>query len=59
MTVTGGNVGRGKAYGDMSGYNLTFTGREQRAALALVLADTAGDSVFSGLSSNAPTIVTA
>ena len=58
MTVTGGNVGRGKAYGDMSGYNLTFTGREQRAALSLVAADAAGDNVFSSLTSNAPTIVT-
>lgn len=32
-TVTGGTVSIGKAYGDMSGYNLTITAKEQRAAL--------------------------
>ena len=32
-TVTGGTVSVGKALGDMSGYTLTITGREQRAAL--------------------------
>lgn len=42
MTVTGGNVGRGQAFGDMNGYNLTLTGREQRAALLCTAGTTAG-----------------
>jgi hypothetical protein len=60
MTATGGNVGRGKAYGDMNGYNITFTGREQRAALVVAAASSAGDTLFAGLTTalNEPTIVT-
>lgn len=59
MTVTGGNVGRGKAYGDMSGYNLTLMGREQRAALSVV-PSTDATNIFAGLTTaaNEPTIVT-
>ena len=58
MTVTGGNVGRGQAFGDMNGYNLTLTGREQRAALLVNPSDAAGEDALDGLT-NAPTIVSA
>ena len=59
MTVTGGNVGRGKAFGDMSGYNLTLTGREQRAAM-IVVPSTDATNIFAGLATvgNEPTVVT-
>lgn len=56
MTVTAGNVGRGQAFGDMSGYNLTFTGREKAAAIAVVAADSVNEDVFQGLTTNPPTI---
>lgn len=56
MTVTGGNVAKGQAFGDMNGYNLTLVGREKEAAYILEGAGTAGDP-FSGLTS-AITIVT-
>jgi len=58
MTVTAGNVARGQAFGDMSGYNLTFTGRESGAAIGVVAADTAGETIFQGLTTaaNQPTI---
>lgn len=60
MTVTGGNVGRGQALADMSGYNLTFMGREQRAAILVTPASSAGETLFAGLTTgaNEPTIVT-
>jgi len=60
MTVTGGNVGRGKAFGDMSGYNLTLVGREQRAAMLVDPSAVIADTIFGGLttSGNRPTIVT-
>ena len=48
MTVTGGNVAKGQAFGDMNGYNLTLTGREKEAAYILDEATSAGDP-FSGL----------
>jgi len=59
MTVTGGNVGRGKAFGDMSGYNLTLIGREQRAAL-IVVPSVDATNIFAGLTTvgNEPTVVT-
>jgi hypothetical protein len=59
VTVTGGNVGRGKAFGDMSGYNLTLVGREQRAALTVAPSSVVADTIFGGLttSANRPTIV--
>jgi hypothetical protein len=59
-TVTGGNVGRGKAFGDMSGYNLTIVGREQRAALSVVPSTTTAATIFGGIttSSNRPSIAT-
>lgn len=50
MTVTGGNVAKGKAYGDLNGYNLSLVGREKDAAYILIETDTAGD-VFAGLTS--------
>jgi len=58
-TVTGGNVGRGKAFGDMSGYNLTIVGREQRAALSVAPATTAA-TIFGGITTatNRPSIAT-
>ncbi len=57
-TVTGGNVGRGKAYGDMSGYNLTIVGREQRAALIVIPSATTAATIFGGLTTaaNRPSI---
>lgn len=60
LTVTGGNIGRGKAYGDMSGYTLALVGREQRAALSLVPSTVVADTIFGGLTTaaNRPTIVT-
>jgi len=60
MTVTGGNIGRGKAFGDMSGYNLTLVGREQRAAMSVTAATQAGETLFAGIltGANAPAIVT-
>jgi len=60
MTVTGGNIGRGKAFGDMSGYNIALVGREQRAALSVVPSAVVADTIFGGLttSGNRPTIVT-
>ena len=60
MTITGGNVGRGKAFGDMSGYNLTLVGREQRAAMSVAPSGVVADGIFGGLttSGNRPTIVT-
>jgi len=60
VTVTGGNVGRGKAFGDLSGYNLTFVGREQRAAMLVSPATSAGDEIFDGIATpgNRPNIVT-
>jgi len=60
MTVTGGNIGRGKAFGDMSGYNLALVGREQRAALSVVPSAVVADTIFGGLttSGNRPAIVT-
>lgn len=59
-TVTGGNVGRGKAYGDMSGYNLTIVGREHRAALPVVPSTTTAATIFGGLTTaaNRPSIAT-
>jgi hypothetical protein len=53
-TVTGGTVSVGKALGDMSGYNLTITGREQRAALFV---EPGSSTIFDAISSNI-TIVT-
>lgn len=60
VTVTGGNIGRGKAFGDMSGYTLALVGREQRAALSVVPSAVVGDTIFGGLTTvaNRPTIVT-
>tara|TARA_R110002020_G_scaffold115102_2_gene264729 strand:- start:2395 stop:2976 length:582 start_codon:yes stop_codon:yes gene_type:complete len=60
LTVTGGNIGRGKAFGDMSGYNLSLVGREQRAAVLVTAASSAGDALFAGLTTtaNEPAITT-
>ena len=60
MTVTGGNIGRGKAFGDMSGYNIVLVGREQRAAMSVVPSAVVADTIFGGLTSseNRPSIVT-
>lgn len=59
-TVTGGNVGRGKAYGDMSGYNLTIVGREHRAALPVAPSSTTAAGIFGGITTqaNRPSIAT-
>ena len=43
MTVTGGNVGKGQAFGDMNGYSLTLVGREKDAAVIVEPSTTAGD----------------
>jgi hypothetical protein len=56
MTVTAGNVGRGQAYGDMSGYNLTFMGREQEAAFVVNPSTDAAD-IFGGVTTTI-TVVT-
>jgi len=53
-TVTGGTVALGKALGDMSGYTLTITSREQNSALIVEEGTT---TIFDAISSNI-TIVT-
>ena len=60
LTTTGGNISRGKAFGDLSGYTLAMVGREQRAALSVEASTAVVDTIFGGLttSGNRPTIVT-
>ena len=60
LTTTGGNISRGKAYGDLSGTTIAMVGREQRAALSVVPSAVVADTIFGGLttSGNRPTIVT-
>ena len=60
LTATGGNISRGKAFGDLSGYTLAMVGREQRAALSVEASASVADTIFGGLttSGNRPTIVT-
>jgi len=54
-TVTGGTVSIGKAYGDMSGYTLTITAKEQRAAYILEEGTT---TQFDALTTGTITVVT-
>lgn len=55
-TVTGGTVSIGKAYGDMSGYNLTITAKERTAANILEVGTT---TQFDALTTGGITVVTA
>ena len=60
LTTTGGNISRGKAYGDLSGTTIAMVGREQRAALSVEASSLVADTIFGGLTTtgNRPTIVT-
>ena len=57
LTTTGGNISRGKAYGDLSGTTIAMVGREQRAALS-VIPSAVTTSIFGGMTINPPTIFT-